>query len=61
MSSLIPDQLIRSGAGSDFTIVNNESLINKILFQIFNFERLILKKLTFRFGTSILYAWGKKV
>ncbi len=59
LSKFIPESMIRKGAGSDFTIVSNESIINKILFQVFSLERKLLRYLTFKFGSSILYAWGK--
>lgn len=61
LSRIIPDSLIRKGAGSDFTIVNNDSPINKLLYQIFSIERFLLKYITFPFGSSILYAWRKSL
>ncbi|NIU88457.1 MAG: methyltransferase domain-containing protein, partial [Nitrosopumilaceae archaeon] len=61
LSRIIPDSLIRKGAGSDFTIVNNESLINKLLYQLFSLEKFLLKHITFPFGSSILYAWKKSL
>jgi SAM-dependent methyltransferase len=60
-SRLLPDSLIRHGAGSDFTILSNDSPINRILFGIFSMERLMLKKFTFNLGTSILFSWRKSI
>ena len=59
ISKLIPRNLIRKGAGSDFTIFDNESFFNKIFYKIFKFEYYLLKKMTFPFGTSILFSWEK--
>lgn len=45
------------GRESDFDL--NSPLLNKILFSIFNFERKILKKISFPFGVSILALFKK--
>ncbi len=59
LSRLIPPSMIRKGAGSDFTLINNESPVNKLLYKIFNFERKLLKKIEFPVGVSILCIWKK--
>lgn len=59
ISKILPKKLIRKGAGSDFTIVNNESLINKILFFIFNLERKFIKIVNFPFGVSLFFIFNK--
>jgi dTDP-4-dehydrorhamnose reductase len=45
------------GRESDFDL--NSPMLNKILFSIFNFERKILKKISFPFGVSILALFKK--
>lgn len=50
----------RKGAGSDFSLVNEKSFVNKVLFGIFSFERSLMKSITFPAGVSILYLWEKK-
>lgn len=60
ISKLLPKKIIRHGAGSDFTIINNENIINSLLFRIFDTERILLKYLKYNFGASILYVWQKQ-
>ena len=60
ISRLLPKKMIRHGAGTDFTIIKNENILNSLLFRVFDIERILLKYLKFDFGTSILYAWQKK-
>ncbi len=45
------------GRESDFDL--NSPMLNKILFSIFNFERKMLKKISFPFGVSILALFKK--
>ncbi len=45
------------GRESDFDL--NSPTLNKILFSIFNFERKVLKKISFPFGVSILAVFKK--
>lgn len=59
LSKIVPKKWIRKDSGSDFS-VNNNSLVNKILFKIFSFERFLLKKVTFPVGVSILLLWKKQ-
>jgi ubiquinone/menaquinone biosynthesis C-methylase UbiE len=56
---LVPKQWIRKGAGSDFELFSQDNLVNKILYTIFNIERPLLRKVTFPFGSSILFSWTK--
>ena len=59
ISKFLPEKVTRKGAGSDFTIFNQDSLINKIFYKIFYFELISLRKLKFPFGTSLLLSWTK--
>ncbi|MEK7432418.1 MAG: methyltransferase domain-containing protein [Cyanobacteriota bacterium] len=59
LSKIIPKKLIRSGAGSDFTVIKNESIVNKILFFIFNLERKFLNIFSFPFGVSLFFIFRK--
>ena len=54
LSKMIPSSWYRKGAGADNTILDNDSIVNKILFQIFNMERKLLKVMKFPFGVSIM-------
>ncbi len=45
--------------GSDFEIVKS-SFANNIFYSIFNFERLLLKAITFPFGVSLMLLWKKR-
>jgi len=55
LSKILPQKAIRKGSGSDFTIVKQKSLINKVLYSIFNIERYLLKIIRFPMGVSIFY------
>jgi ubiquinone/menaquinone biosynthesis C-methylase UbiE len=57
-SKIIPEKWIRKDSGSDFS-VNNNQVVNRILFKIFSFERFLLKKVRFPAGVSILFMWKK--
>lgn len=59
LSKIIPKKLIRKEAGSDFTVIDYDSFINKILYSVFNVERKLLGKITYPFGVSILFIWRK--
>lgn len=59
LSKILPKKLIRKGSGSDFTVVDNESMVNKILFFIFNFERNFLSIFEFPFGVSLFFIFKK--
>ncbi len=43
---------------SDFEVVNS-SFLNSIFFSIFNFERLLFKKINYPFGVSLMLLWKK--
>jgi SAM-dependent methyltransferase len=58
LSKIIPDKWIRKDAGSDFSVTQN-ALINKFLFGIFSFERVLLKFMQFPVGVSIIFLWKK--
>lgn len=59
LSRVLPDPIIRHGAGSDFTVVRHNNPINGILGAIFGLERIVLRRFTFNVGTSILFSWRK--
>jgi len=54
ISNIIPKDIYRKGAGSDFTIVNMDSFVNKVLYILFSFEIIYLKYLKFPFGVSLM-------
>lgn len=58
ISGLVPNNWIRKGSGSDFSI-NSNNFINTSMYHIFSFERFLLKKLKFNAGVSILFLWKK--
>ncbi len=60
LSKLIPEKWIRTGAGSDATLGDTDSFTSKILYQIFNLERPLLKYFNFPFGVSIFLSATKK-
>lgn len=49
----------KKGSGSDFSVVNDKSIVNTILLNIFSFERVLLRKIRFPVGISILFMWIK--
>lgn len=49
----------KKGSGSDFSVVNEKSMVNRILLAIFSFERKLLRKIRFPVGVSILFMWIK--
>jgi SAM-dependent methyltransferase len=57
LSRLLPDRFLRKGSGSDFSIIGQKSLINKILYHVFNTERRLLRLVRFRAGVSLLFMW----
>lgn len=59
ISKLIPDRLIRQGAGSDATFHNNNSISSRILYQIFKSELALLKLFKLPFGVSIFISSKK--
>jgi SAM-dependent methyltransferase len=59
LSKIIPDKFIRKGAGSDFTVFKEESLVNKVFYSIFNFEKKLMAVVTFPFGVSLLLSYSK--
>ena len=59
LTTVLKINWFRKGAGSDFTVISQERFINKVLYQLFNIERFLLKKITFPFGSSILLSWKK--
>ena len=58
-SKMIPEKLIRKGAGSDATLHNTNSLISRILYHIFNLELSLLKLFNLPFGVSIFLSLSK--
>lgn len=60
ISKLIPDKIKREGSGSDFSVIKQDSFLNKINFALFNSERKILKILDFPLGVSIILIWRKR-
>jgi len=59
ISRILPKKSIRKGSGSDFTVINNENIINKLLYIIFNFEVSIIQYIKYPFGVSILFMFKK--
>lgn len=60
ISGFLPEKSIRKGAGSDFSVFNQDSFINNVFYKIFYLELILLKKFKFLFGTSLLLSWIKK-
>lgn len=60
LSKMIPEKLIRKGAGSDATLHHMNSLISRILYQIFNLELSLIKLFNLPFGVSIFLSLSKK-
>ncbi|MDR3695461.1 class I SAM-dependent methyltransferase [Mucilaginibacter sp.] len=58
LSKIIPEKWIRRDSGSDFSVTQS-SIINKLLFNIFYLERLLLKFMKFPVGVSIIFLWKK--
>jgi SAM-dependent methyltransferase len=58
LSKIIPERWIRKNSGSDFSVTQN-GLINKLLYNVFYFERFILKFMRFPAGVSIIFLWAK--
>jgi SAM-dependent methyltransferase len=58
LSKIIPKRWIRRDAGSDFSVTQS-GLINELLFNIFCFEKFLLKFMRFPFGVSIIFLWKK--
>jgi len=58
MSRLLPDKLLRKGAGSDFTVFE-DGVSNTILRAVFSMERKLLKLFRFPIGVSIACIWQK--
>jgi SAM-dependent methyltransferase len=59
LSKMIPDKRIRKGAGSDATLHHTDSLISRILYQIFNLELSLIKLFNLPFGVSIFLSLSK--
>jgi ubiquinone/menaquinone biosynthesis C-methylase UbiE len=62
LSKFIPKFLIRKGAGSDFSVVNQESFVNKLTEKVFRREKqMLLSGKNFQKGVSFLYFWRKSM
>lgn len=59
LSNIFGSENRRSGSGSDFSALSKDSLIDKVLFNIFMIERYLLRKTTFPVGVSALFIWKK--
>ena len=59
LSKIIPEKLIRKGAGSDATLHTNDGLISRTLYRIFNLELSMLKLFDLPFGVSIFLSLSK--
>ncbi len=59
ISHLLPNIFVRDSAGSDFTLLDQDSVVNKFSYFIFALERRLLKYVKFPFGVSIIYAIKK--
>jgi len=59
LSRAFPSLFGRSDSGSDFTLLDQDSLVNKISYAIFSFERRLLRFMNFPIGVSIMYAIKK--
>jgi SAM-dependent methyltransferase len=61
LNFLIPQKLIRKGAGSDFEIYKENAFLDSILKGIFRIEKkLFQKNISFPFGVSLLFFVEKK-
>jgi len=58
LTKIMPERWVRRDSGSDFSVTQS-GLINKLLFNVFNFERLLLKFIKFPAGVSIMFLWEK--
>ena len=59
LSKMIPDKIIRKGAGSDATLHTYDGLISRILYRIFSWELSLLKLFNLPFGVSIFVSLSK--
>lgn len=59
IGKLIPNKWIRNGAGSDATIMNHNSFINKLMYSIFGIELILLKFIKLPFGVSLFLSSKK--
>lgn len=59
ISKVLPQRLIREGSGSDFTVLKADSIVNKLLYFIFNLERQTIKYIKYPIGVSIFYMFKK--
>jgi SAM-dependent methyltransferase len=59
-SRLMPALFKRKGAGSDFSLVKEDALVNKLLYKLFKLEIPVLPRLRLPFGVSILLTWQKR-
>lgn len=58
VSEAIPKKWIRKGTGADNHVFPQESIVSKLLFQIFSMEKPLLKSgITFPFGVSAMLCW----
>jgi len=58
VSRLLPNGLVRKGAGSDFTVFE-DGISNSILRAVFTLERKLLNLIRFPVGVSIACVWQK--
>ena len=59
LSRILPQKWARKESGSDFSVINSKSFLNKIFYTIFNTECIWLRYGRFPFGVSIILAWQK--
>lgn len=59
LSRLLP-QKKREDSGSDFSMINQDSFVNRIFYKIFSLENFFMvRNIRFPFGVSIFLAWQK--
>ena len=60
LSRTFPSLFVRNKSGSDFTLLEQDSLMNKLFYKVFIAEKSVLRNYNLPFGVSILYAVKKK-
>ena len=60
MTRLLPESWIRNEAGSDFTILASDSLLNRIFYRILAAEVKLMPRFSLPTGTSVFCLWQKR-
>ncbi|MBO0930488.1 class I SAM-dependent methyltransferase [Fibrella aquatilis] len=59
MTRLVPKNWVRSKAGSDFTILADDSLLNKLFYKVLAAEVKLMPRVSLPTGTSAFCLWQK--